>query len=206
MDLYAFEFELEDFGQNISHLTQKTYYTHNFFTDRQVYASITRDFEMTDTYQFKSVPCTLAIPINVTKIRQWFSSRNVNYKKGDDAANICITEGYQEYLCPQSKFLAFSFIKPPPILFIGKKGALARISSLQKVDYQLQTNKWTTLDLIYFQDYLNAKQKEILKFRIIDASQRFLVGEFKCAKVLTVTFKGQEYRFFSLVNKLSTFQ
>lgn len=74
VSLYAIKFELEEFGQNVSHLTRKTYYTHNFFTDRQVFAGISHSFAFfgTDEYKIETVPCTFAIPLDVKKHRIFF--------------------------------------------------------------------------------------------------------------------------------------
>ena len=205
-ELYAFEFKLEDFGQNVSHLVRKTYYTHDFFTDRQVYAGITLDFlhsNMDDSWRFKRVSCTLAIPLDVSKTRRWYSVRNTDYQKESDTGRLTyVTEGYQEYLCPGSKFLAFSFLEPKNVLFIGKKGALARIERLEKVNYTESRNAWTSLDLIYTSDYEERKDTDISEIRLRDASQRFLVGNFKATKALKTTYDGNDYSFYSLYRYL----
>lgn len=203
MGLYAVEFELEDFGQNIAHLVRKTYYTHDFFTDRQVYAGITRDFELKGraNYELRAVPCTIAMPLSVEKQRMWFSSVNADFVKEQRTEVLrYVTEGYQEYLTPGSRFLAFSFIKPDHrSLFIGKKGALASITELKPVGYTLKADAWTTLDLIYVEQYKEQLNKQISAVRLRDAAQRFLVGEFKCSQILETEYNGEIYRFYSMV-------
>lgn len=206
MELFALEFELEEFGQNISHLVRKTYYTNDFFTDRQVHASITREFDLLgrDKYEYKRVPCTLAIPLHVEKKRIWFSTVNTDYQKEQiTGALTYITEGYQEYLVPSSRFLAFSFIKPEQkAIFIGKKGALATITKLNKVNYKIVNNSWTSLDLVYLHDYEKFSGSEILEVRPKDASQRFLIGQFKCTKTLETEYNGQKFGFYTLLKSL----
>jgi hypothetical protein len=203
MELYAVEFELEDFGQNVAHLVRKTYYTHDFFTDRQVYAGITRDFEFRgkDQYEVQAVPCSIALPLFVEKQKIWFSSVNADFMKEQRTEVLRhVTEGYQEYLTPGSRFLAFSFIKPDhKSLFIGKKGALAVITELRTVGYTLKSDAWTTLDLIYVEQYKEQLNKQIFGVRLKNAAQRFLVGEFKCAQILETEYNGTIYRFYSLV-------
>lgn len=202
MELYALEFELGEFGQNVSHLVRKTYYTHDFFTDRQVYASITKEFDMIgrDSYEYKKVPCTLAIPLHTTKKKIWFSIVNTDFQKEQNTgALMYVTEGHQEYLTPGSKFLAFSFIKPEnKTIFIGKKGAFATIDNMSKVNYKIVSNSWTTLDIIYLKEYEKYFGSEILELRLKDASQRFLIGQFKCAKTLETEYNGHRYNFYSL--------
>ncbi len=202
MDLYAIEFELEDFGQNVSHVVRKTYYTYDFFTDRQVYSAITKDFDLIgrDRYEFKRVPCSLAIPLNVQKQKIWFSITNADLQKEQvTGALTYITEGYQEYLLPGSKFLAFSFIKPKEkTLFIGKKSSLAIINNSEKVDFEERKTEWTTLDIVYFNDYQSQMGKEILELKLLDASKRFLVGHFKTSALIEVAYNGKNYRFYSL--------
>jgi len=203
--LYAVEFELEDFGQNISHLVRKTYYTHDFFTDRQVYVGMTLDFShvnMDDEWTFKRVPCTMAIPIDVAKTRRWYSVKNTDLQKKKTGNLTYVTEGYQEYLTPGSRFLTFTFIEPKKALFIGKKGALASVQDVEKVNGEIHENEWTSLDLLYTRDYERYKKDEISEIRLKDASQRFLVGNFKTSKVLKVDYQGDKYSFYSLYRYL----
>ena len=208
MNLYALEFELEEFGQNVSHIVRKTYYTYDFFTDRQVYAAITRNFEFIgrDNYDFKIVPCSLAIPLVVEKQRIWFSDVNADFQKEQNTGALTfITEGYQEYLVPGSKFLTFSWIKPEQnTLFIGKKSAIAYVTELEKTKYNIINDAWTTQDLIYFNNYENQIGKGIFEIRLKEASQRFLVGEFKCSKVLETEYNNQKYRFYNLANFINS--
>lgn len=205
MELFALEFELEEFGQNVSHLIRKTYYTHEFFTDRQVHASITREFEILgrDKYEFKRVPCTLAIPLDVEKKRIWFSTVNADFQKEKTGGLTYITEGYQEYLVPGSRFLAFSFIKPEQkAIFIGKKGALAIINKLSKVNYKIVNNSWTSLDLVYLNDYEKFSGSDILEVKLKDASQRFLIGQFRCTKTLETEYNDQKFSFYTILKSL----
>jgi len=205
MELFALEFELEEFGQNVSHLIRKTYYTHDFFTDRQVHASITREFDLLgrDKYEYKIVPCTLAIPLKVDKKRIWFSTVNADFQKEKTGGLTYITEGYQEYLAPGSRFLAFSFIKPEQkAIFIGKKGALAIIDKVSKVNYKIVNNSWTSLDIVYLNDYEKFSGSEILEIRLKDASQRFLIGQFKCTKILETEYNGRKFGFYTLLRSL----
>lgn len=205
MELFALEFELEEFGQNVSHLIRKTYYTHDFFTDRQVHASITKEFDLLgrSKYEYKIVPCTLAIPLKVDKKRIWFSTINVDFQKEKTGGLTYITEGYQEYLAPGSRFLAFSFIKPEQkAIFIGKKGALASIDKVSKVNYKIVNNSWTSLDLVYLNDYEKFSGSDILEVKLKDASQRFLIGQFRCAKTLETEYNDQKFRFYTILKSL----
>ena len=205
-ELYAVEFELADFGQNVSHLVRKTYYTHDFFTDRQVYVGMTQEFShlnMDDEWKFKKVPCTMAIPVDVAKTRRWYSVKNTDLKKETDTNVLTyITEGYQEYLKPGSKFLSFTFLEPNNVLFIGKKGALANVKKIEKVEGQISENEWTSMDLVYTKDYQKYKEKEISEIRLKDATQRYLIGNFKTSKVLKIDYDGEEYSFYSLYRYL----
>jgi len=205
--LYAIKFELEEFGQNVSHLTRKTYYTHDFFTDRQVYAAITHSFEFSGTnqYKFEKVPCTFAIPLDIRKHKTFFSINNANFQKEQITAVLrYITEGRQELIAPGSKFLAFSFVEPRYYkLFIGKKSALATVEKREKVTFEEKKDEWTTEDMIYLQEYEAEKNKEILGVRLIDASTRFLVGRFKVTNLLEVKFEDHVYRFYSLWKRYS---
>ncbi len=202
MDLYAVEFELQDFGQNVSHVVGKTYYTHDFFTDRQVYSAISRDFDFVgrQEYEFKRTPCTLAIPINMRKQKFWFSIMNADLQKEKATGKLrYLTEGYQEYVLPSSRYLAFSFIKPEnKALFIGKKGCLAYVRRLEKVIFSEKLNMWTTLDLLYFKDYEERGKKDIVEMRVADASQRFLLGHFKTTFSVETEYNNSVYRFYSL--------
>jgi len=208
--LYAIKFELEEFGQNVSHLTRKTYYTHDFFTDRQVYAAITHSFEFfgTSQYKFEKVPCTFAIPLDVKKHKTFFSINNANLQKEQITAVLrYITEGRQELIVPGSKFLAFSFVEPPyDKLFIGKKSALATVEKKEKVIFEKKKDEWTTEDMIYLQEYEAEKNKEIFGVRLVDASTRFLVGRFKVSNLLEVEFEDRVYRFYSLWKRYSEIQ
>ncbi len=202
MDLYAIEFELEDFGQNVSHVVGKSYYTHDFFTDRQVYSAVSRDFDFVgrQEYEFKRTPCTLAIPVDVQKQKFWFSTMNTDLQKEKATAKLrYLTEGYQEYILPSSSYLAFSFIKPEGrVLFIGKKGCLAWVRRVEEITFSEKQGMWTTLDLLYFRDYEERREKDILEMRVIDASQRFLVGRFKTTFLIEIEYKNTAYRFYSL--------
>jgi len=202
MKLYAINFELEDFGQNISHVVRKTYYSYNFFTDRQVYAGLTRDFDFIgrQSYEFKRVPCTIAIPINVKKIKNWYSIKNANLQKETNTGKLrYLTEGFQELILPGSEFLAFSFIKPKDkTLFLGKKSTLAFLDSVEEVEFKIKKNAWTSLELLYFTDYEKYVNKEIFKLKTIDASQRFLVGKIKTSDSIEVEYRGNIYRFYGL--------
>lgn len=205
MELFALEFELEEFGQNVSHLIRKTYYTHDFFTDRQVHASITKEFDLLGggKYEYKIVPCTLAIPLKVEKKRIWFSTVNADFQKEKTGGLTYITEGYQEYLAPGSRFLAFSFIKPEhKAIFIGKKGALAIIDKVSKVNYKIVNNSWTSLDLVYLNDYEKFSGSDILEVKLKDASQRFLIGQFRCAKTLETEYNDQKFSFYTILKSL----
>ena len=208
--LYAIKFELEEFGQNVSHLTRKTYYTHDFFTDRQVYAAITRSFEFSGTsqYEFEKVPCTFAIPLDVRKHKTFFSINNANLQKEQNTAVLrYITEGRQELIAPGSKFLAFSFIEPlHDKLFIGKKSALAAVEKKEKVTFKEKKDEWTTEDMIYVQEYEVEKNKEIFGVRLVDASTRFLVGSFKVSNLLEVRFEDHVYRFYTLWKRYGEIQ
>lgn len=200
--LYAIKFELEEFGQNVSHLTRKTYYTHDFFTDRQVYAAITHSFGFigTDEYKIEKVPCTFAIPLDVRKHRTFFSINNANLQKERNTAVLrYVTEGHQEFIAPGSQFLAFSFVEPRHNkMFIGKKSALATIEKKEKVTFQEKKDEWTTKDMIYLQDYEVKKNKEIFGIRLTDASRRFLVGRFRVSNLLETMFEDNIYKFYSL--------
>lgn len=208
--LYAIKFELEEFGQNVSHLTRKTYYTHDFFTDRQVYAAITHCFAFlgTDQYEFEKVPCTFAIPLDVKKHKTFFSINNVDLQKEQITAVLrYITEGRQELITPGSEFVAFSFVEPKyDKLFIGKKSALANIEKKEKVFFEEKRDEWTTEDMIYLQEYNSEKNKEIFGVRLVDASTRFLVGRFKVSNLLEVRFEDRIYRFYSLWKRHNEFQ
>jgi hypothetical protein len=208
--LYAIKFELEEFGQNVSHLTRKTYYTHDFFTDRQVYAAITHSFEFSgrSQYKFEKVPCTFAIPLDVKKHKTFFSINNANLQKEQKTAVLrYITEGRQELIAPGSKFLAFSFVEPRyDKLFIGKKSALATVEKKEEVVFEEKKDEWTTKDMIYLQDYEARKSKEIFGVRLIDASTRFLIGRFKVSNLLEVRFEDHVYRFYSLWRRYSEIQ
>ena len=208
--LYAITFELEEFGQNVSHLTRKTYYTHDFFTDRQVYAAITHSFTFfgTDQYEFERVPCTFAIPLDVRKHKTFFSINNADLQKEQITAVLrYITEGRQELITPGSKFLAFSFVEPKyDKLFIGKKSALANIEKKEKVLFEEKKDEWTTEDMIYLQEYNAEKNKEIFGVRLVDASTRFLVGRFNVSNLLEVKFEDRIYKFYSLWKRYKEFQ
>jgi hypothetical protein len=208
--LYAIRFELEEFGQNVSHLTRKTYYTHNFFTDRQVFAGLTNSFSFigTDEYKIEKVPCTFAIPLDVKKYRAFFSINNANLQKERMTAVLrYVTEGHQELIAPDSRFVAFSFIEPiHDKLFIGKKSALAHIEKKEKVTFEEKKNDWTTEDMVYLQDYEAEKDKEIFGIRLVDASTRFLVGRFKVSTLLETKFEGRIYKFYSLWKRYKEIQ
>ncbi|MBX5329338.1 hypothetical protein HM003_08335 [Candidatus Bathyarchaeota archaeon A05DMB-5] len=208
--LYAIKFELEEFGQNVSHLTRKTYYTHNFFTDRQVYAALTHRFAFlgTDQYEFEKVPCTFAIPLDVKKHKTFFSINNADLQKEQITAVLrYITEGRQELITPGSEFVTFSFVEPKyDKLFIGKKSALANIVKKEKVFFEEKKDEWTTEDMIYLQEYNSEKNKEIFGVRLADASTRFLVGRFKVSNLLEVRFEDRIYRFYSLWKRRNEFQ
>lgn len=200
--VYAVTFELQDFGQNVSHLVGKTYYTHDFFTDRQVFAGISHAFAfLGDTdYTVMRTPCTLAIPLQVRKQKSWFSTVNANLQKEQNTGKLrYITEGYQEYLLPGCTYLAFSLVKPEgKALFIGKKSCLALITDLEEIEYSVRRNCWTTLDQVYFTDYEKYRSNEILKMKIKDASQRYLIGQFETTSSIEVTYDKKTYRFYSL--------
>jgi hypothetical protein len=202
MDLYAVEFELQDFGQNVSHIVGKTYYTYDFFTDRQVYSAISRDFDFLgrQDYEFRRTPCTLAIPLRIRKQKFWYSIVNTNLQKERVTAKLrYLTEGYQEYMLPSSRYLAFSFLKPEKrALFIGKKGCLAFVRNVEKIAFCERQNMWTTLDLLYFRDYEEWKEKDILEMKITDASQRFILGQFRTRTLLDVKYNNASYKFYSL--------
>ena len=208
--LYAIRFELEEFGQNVSHLTRKTYYTHDFFTDRQVFAGITNSFSFvgTDEYRTEKVPCTFAIPLDVKKYRTFFSINNASLQKEQMTAILrYVTEGHQELIAPDSRFVAFSFIEPlHSKLFVGKKSALAHIEKKEKVTFEEKRNDWTTEDMIYLQDYEAEKDREIFGIRLIDASTRFLVGRFKVSNLLETRFEGRIYKFYSLWKRYKEIQ
>ena len=208
--LYAIEFELEEFGQNVSHLTRKTYYTHSFFTDRQVYAAITHSFKFSGTneYKFEKVPCTFAIPLDVKKHKTFFSINNADLQKEQITAVLrYVTEGRHEFIAPGSKFLAFSFIEPNyNKMFIGKKSALANIEKKEKVTFKEKKDEWTTEDMIYLQEYEAEKNKEIFGIRLVDASTRFLVGRFKVSNLLEVEFEDRIYKFYSLWKRYGEIQ
>ncbi len=202
--LFAVKFELEEFGQNVSHLTRKTYYTHKFFTDRQVFAGITHSFisrvHGVDKYEEELAPCTHAIPLNVKKHRTFFSINNANLQKEQMTAKLnIITEGHHEFISPGSEFVAFSFIEPLyNKLFIGKKSALAHVEKKERVNFTEKTNDWTTEDMISLKEYENEKNKEIFGVRLSDASARYLVGQFKVSTLLETEFEGHKYKFYSL--------
>ncbi len=200
--LYAIKFELEEFGQNVSHLTRKTYYTHDFFTDRQVYVAITHCFEFVGTGQYKieEVPCTFAIPLDVRKHRAFFSINNASLQKEQHTAVLrYVTEGHQELISPGSKFLAFSFVEPRyDKMFIGKKSALAHIEKKEKVNFEEKKDEWTTEDMIYLKEYETEMNKDITGVRMADASTRFLVGRFKVSNLLEIKFEDKTYKFYSL--------
>lgn len=200
--LYAVKFELEEFGQNVSHLTRKTYYTHEFFTDRQVFVGITHSFAFVgiDQYVAEIVPCTFAIPLDVKKHRTFFSTNNANLQKEQNTAKLVIvTEGHHEFISPGSKFVAFSFIEPPyDKLFIGKKSALAHVEKKEKVTFAEKKDDWTTEDMISLREYEMKKNKEIFGVRLTDASARYLVGQFKVSNLIETEFEGRKYKFYSL--------
>lgn len=208
--LYAIKFELEEFGQNVSHLTRKTYYTHNFFTDRQVFAGISHSFAFigANEYKIETVPCTFAIPLDAKKHRTFFSINNASLQKEQKTAILrYVTEGHQELIIPGSKFVAFSFIEPlHEKMFIGKKSALAHIEGKEKVTFKERKNDWTTEDMIYLREYETEKDKRIFGMRLIDASTRFLVGRFKVSHLLETSFEGRIYKFYSLWKRLSEIQ
>lgn len=208
--LYAIKFELEEFGQNISHLTRKTYYTHNFFTDRQVYAAITNSFAFIgiEEYKIEKVPCTFAIPLDVKKHKTFFSINNTSLQKEQRTAVLrYVTEGYQEFIAPGSKFLAFSFVEPcHDVMFIGKKSAMAHIEKKEKVTFEEKRDDWTTEDMIYLQEYEAEKDKTIFGVRLIDASTRFLVGRFRVSSLLETEFEDRIYRLYSLWKRYGELQ
>ena len=205
--LYAIKFELEEFGQNVSHLTRKTYYTHNFFTDRQVFAGISHSFAFVGTHEYKieTVPCTFAIPLDVKKHRAFFSINNTSLQKEQKTAVLrYVTEGHQELIAPGSKFVAFSFVEPLyEKMFIGKKSALAHIEQKEKVAFKETRDDWTTEDMIYLHEYKAEKDEGIFGMRLIDASTRFLVGRFRVSHLLETSFDGRTYRFYSLWKRLN---
>ena len=207
--LYAVKFELEEFGQNVSHLTRKTYYTHEFFTDRQVFAGITHSFTFIgiDQYETEIVPCTFAIPLDVKKHRTFFSINNANLQKEQMTAKLVIvTEGHHEFISPGSKFVAFSFIEPLyDKLFIGKKSALAHVEKKEKVIFAEKKDDWTTEDMISLREYEMEKSKEIFGVRLIDASTRYLVGQFKVSNLIETEFEGRKYKFYSLWKRYNDF-
>lgn len=200
--LYAIKFELEEFGQNVSHLTRKTYYTHDFFTDRQVFAGITHSFLFRgiEKYEAEQVPCTFAIPLDVKKHGTFFSITNTNLQKEQMTAKLrIITEGHHELISPGSKFIAFSFVEPlHDALFIGKKSALAHIEKKEKVVFAEKKDDWTTEDLISLREYEEEKNKTIFGVRLSDASTRYLVGQFKVSNLIETEFEGRKYKFYSL--------
>ena len=125
--LYGFTFVLEEFAQNISHVSRKTYFSHSFFTDRQVYAAITGLHQMQEKWEYMRVPNTLALPRGApVKKRQYFSTLNRRLEKSNELVgkSFYLIDGRQEYLAPGNLFTAFSLQQPPRILFIGKKGCL----------------------------------------------------------------------------------
>jgi hypothetical protein len=205
--LYAIKFELEEFGQNVSHLTRKTYYTHNFFTDRQVFAGITHSFLFRglEKYEAEKVPCTFAIPLDVKKHRTFFSITNANLQKEQMTAKLkIITEGNHKFKSPGSKFLALSFIEPVnDALFIGKKSALAHIEKKEKVVFAEKKDDWTTEDMISLREYEDEKNKTVFGVRLSDASTRYLVGQFKVSTLIETEFEGRKYRFYSLWKRYS---
>ena len=200
--LYALRFELEEFGQNVSHLTRKIYYTHNFFTDRQVFAAITHSFLFrgTSKYEAEMVPCTFAIPLLIKKNRLFFSINNANLQKEQMTAKLkIITEGHHEFISPGSEFIAFSFIKPSyDKLFIGKKSALAHLKKSERVSFVENKDDWTTEDMISLREYEEEKNKTIFGVRLSDASTRYLVGQFKVSNFIETEFEGHKYKFYSL--------
>jgi hypothetical protein len=208
--LYAIRFELEEFGQNVSHLTRKTYYTHNFFTDRQVFVGITHSFAFVgiDEYVTEKVPCTFAIPLEVRKHRTFFSINNASLQKEQNTAVLrYVTEGHQELIAPGSRFIAFSFVEPLyDKMFIGKKSALAHIEKKEKVTYREKKDDWTTEDMVYLREYETEKSERIFGMRLIDASTRFLIGRFKVSNLLETSFEGRTYRFYSLWKRFNEIQ
>jgi len=200
--LYAIKFELEEFGQNVSHLTGKTYYSHGFFTDRQMFAGITHSFLFygLKKYEPERVPCTFAIPLDVKKHRTFFSITNTNLQKERLTAKLrTVTEGHHEFIAPGSKFVAFSFIEPLyDRLFIGKKSAIAYIEKKERVVFTEKRCDWTTDDMVYLQEYKDEKDKTIFGVRLRDATTRYLVGQFKVSNFIETEFDGHKYKLYSL--------
>lgn len=203
--LYGFDIVLEEFGQNISHVTSKTYFTHTFFTDRQVYGAITGIVENIGEWQPRRTLCTAAFPLGFAeRKRVWFSTIPRDYYK-ENALNkksYYLMEGYQEYLVPATRFRAFSFIKPPAVIFIGKKRAMACIENVKKCHAAIKKDDWTTRDLVYTDTYRAAWGSGIKQANIEDASSRFLVGRFFCDEVLEVTYNDETYRFYQLLAEI----
>lgn len=200
--LWGFTFELQDFAQNVSHVTSKTYFTHDHFSDRSVYVALTGETERRRDWAFRRVPATLALPTGeVQKHRTWFVTVPRDFQRSNKRvqASRVLLDGYKELIMPGTLYEGFAFVNPPHNLFIGKKGAFARIIDAQPVDYTLSERRWTTTDLVYVGELARLREEGILqRLRISDASARYLVGEFECSRLLETAYHGERRAFLSL--------
>lgn len=199
MKVWIVEFELNDFGQNVSHVVKKTYYTHRFFTDRQVYVSMTRSFlhSMNQTeWIYEPTPVTAAFPLEIRLAKFWFSTVNTELEKQKADPMKYLGEGHQEYILPGSRFRFLSLINPPTdVMFIGKKGALASIVRKDEVDARIVGPGLTSQDILYRTEMDDWDLNEI---HLTDMSSRFVVGRFHAPTRIAVDIDGQRHSYFSL--------
>lgn len=199
MKIWAVEFILDDFGQNVSHVVKKTYYTHRFFTDRQVYVGMTRAFDNQNTVQewiYEPTPTTPAFPIEIRVAKFWFSTVNTALSKYTADGLRYLGEGFQEYILPGSRFRFFSLIKPNTrTLFIGKKGCQATITDIKELTGNETGPGMTTNDILY---HCEMKDWDLPEIHLTDMSARFVVGRYFAPKRIECDFEGTRIAFFSL--------
>lgn len=199
MKVWAIEFTLNDFGQNVSHVVKKTYYTHRFFTDRQVYAGLTRSFaqQITQTeWIYEPTPVTPAFPIDINIAKFWFSTVNSALSKDKADGMKYLGEGHQEYILPGSRFRFYSLVQPETRnLFVGKKGCMAGIDRVTELQGRKIGKGMTSQDIVYRNEMKCWDMDEI---HLTDMSARFLVGRFVAPERIAVDHEGQKMRFFSL--------
>jgi hypothetical protein len=199
MKVWAVEFELNDFGQNVSHVVKKTYYTHRFFTDRQVYAAMTRAFEHQiekNEWVYEPTPVTPAFPLQIRVAKFWFSTVNAALSKYKADNMKYPGEGYQEYILPGSRFRFFTLVKPETHnLFIGKKGCVADITDIKELTGHETGPGMTSADIVYYSEMKNWSMPEI---HLTDMSARFVVGRFVAPGRIECNLDGTRLAFYSL--------
>ena len=199
MKIWVVEFEMNDFGQNVSHVVKKTYYTHRFFTDRQVYVGMTRSFLHSmdqQKWQYEPTPVTPAFPMDIRVAKFWFSTVNAELSKHKADGLKYLGEGNQEYILPGSRFRFVSLIKPrTDVLFIGKKGAMATIVRKTELSAKKVGPGITSQDILYRKEM---EAWDIPEIHLTDMSARFVVGRFEAPSRIAVEYDGEYLSYFSL--------